>query len=213
MEQFSLWMGIVFFLMVALTTGWSLFGDRMKENKIVRLVLTIICTTWWCKTTKLPNGRKVKWVELPNWYWLTTLARHPVTGEVFVTNLTEMVQNFGGGMTMSIGKVDLVLTMKGLYSEETLKFITEHEFGHLKDQHMFRLENAGLTKSVQRFELEADAYAASVVGFQQAYYALMEIRQVMTDALLDHPEILESLEERVQAMREKFKASQQPVFC
>jgi Zn-dependent protease with chaperone function len=116
-------------------------------------------------------------------------------------------------MTMSIGKVDLVLTMKGLYTEETLRFITEHEFGHLKDQHMFRLENAGLTKSVQRFELEADAYAASVVGFQQAYYALMEIRQVMTDTLLGHPEILESLEERVQAMREKFKASQQPVLC
>jgi Zn-dependent protease with chaperone function len=78
---------------------------------------------------------------------------------------------------------------------------------------MFRLEDAGMARSIQRFELEADAYAASVVGFQQAYYALMEIRQVMTDTLLDHPEILESLEERVLAMREKFKASQQPVLC
>jgi Zn-dependent protease with chaperone function len=213
MEQFSLWLGLAFFALVTLTTGWSFFGDRMKENNIVRLVLTIICTTWWCKTVKLSNGRKVKWVEMPNWYWLTTLGRHPVTGKVFVTNLTELVKNFGGGMTMSIGKVDLVLTMKGLYSEETLRFITEHEFGHLKDQHMIRLEDAGLVKSIQRFELEADAYAASVVGFQQAYYALMEIRQVMTDTLLGHPEILESLEERVQAMREKFKASQQPVFC
>jgi Zn-dependent protease with chaperone function len=213
MEQFSLVLGVTFFTAVALTTGWSLFGDRLKESQVVRLVLTICCTTWWCKTAKLPNGRKVKWVEMPNWYWLTTMVRHPVTGKVFVTNLTELVKNFGGGMTMSIGKVDLVLTMKGLYTEETLRFITEHEFGHLKDQHMFRLENAGLTKSVQRFELEADAYAASVVGFQQAYYALMEIRQVMTDTLLGHPEILESLEERVQAMREKFKASQQPVLC
>jgi hypothetical protein len=213
MEQFSLALGVLFFTTVALTTGWSLFGNRLKENKMVRLILTIICTTWWCKTAKLPNGRRVKWIELPNWYWLTTLARHRVTGKVFMANLTEMIQNFGGGMAMSIGKIDLVLTMKGLYSEETLKFITEHEFGHLKGQHMFRLEDAGLTKSIQRFELEADAYAASVVGFQQAYYALMEIRQVMTDALLDHPEILQSLEERVQVMREKFKASQQPVLC
>jgi hypothetical protein len=205
MEQFSMWVVLGFFSVVALTTGWSLFGDRLKENDWVLLTGSLVVLCWKSRTTKLPNGRKISVTKIPDWDWLRIMIVHPVTGERSFVPLVELMTACGGGVTTSYKKYDIVFLSEGQYSPETEKFVLEHELGHIRGNHVFRTIDAGLTEAVQKFEVEADAYAASVVGAKQAYYALLEIREKHIRDFLAVEKNGIDFQARVEVMRARVK--------
>ena len=205
MEQFSLTLGVVFCTVVALTTGWSLFGDRVKENQWVLLGVSMVVLCLKSRTTKLSSGRKISVTKVPDWDWLRILAIHPATGERTIVPLAEYMATCGGGMTTSYKKYDIVFLSEGQYSPETEKFVLEHELGHIRGNHVFRTMDAGLTEVVQKFEVEADAYAASVVGVKQAYYALLEIREKYIRDFLAVEKNGIDFQARVEVMRARVK--------
>jgi hypothetical protein len=204
MEQFSL-VVVGVFSVVALATSWSLFGDRVKENQWILLGVSLVVLWWRSTTTKLPTGRRISIVKVPDWYWLRLLAVHPITEERLFVPLVEFMTGCGGGVTTSYKKYDIVLLSEGWYSPETEKFVLEHELGHIRGNHVFRTLDAGLTEAVQKFEVEADTYAASVVGVRQAYYALLEIRDKYISDFIAVEKNGNDFQARIEAMRVKVK--------
>jgi hypothetical protein len=185
MTQFRIWLVVMF--------NWVLLIGS----------LVVIC----CKSTvtKLPSGRKISIVKVPDWDWLLLLVTHPVTEERFFVPLIEFMTGCGGAVTTSYKKYDIVFLLEGWYSPETEKFALEHELGHIRGNHVFRTIDAGLTEAVQKFEMEADVYAASVVGVKQAYYALLEIRNNHISDFIAVEKNGNDFQARINVMREKVK--------
>ena len=59
-------------------------------------------------------------------------------------------------------------------SADTQEFFLQHEIGHLKCGHLMQRDDSEKTKRSFSEELEADEYAASVIGAQQAVTALQQ---------------------------------------
>lgn len=166
------------------------------------------------RTAKTRMGRKTSIVRLPNWEWLTVIGKDP-SGRWVSYCLLDFLRAAGGAFATTVKKHDLVFLLKGVYSPETERFAVEHELGHIRHGHMVRLTEAGHgvgIVSVPRFELEADAYAASVVGWAGAYYALTEIQ---TRLFEEHGHaaqgVVASLSARKAAIKEKWLTSSNPI--
>lgn len=219
-----MWFGVIVCVVVILNIVSALklgLGETLKRwtRPIVHLVEneTKLAGTWIVlqlsgRTTKTRMGRKTSIVRLPNWEWLTVIGKDP-SGRWVSYCLLDSLRAAGGAFATTVKKHDLVFLLKGIYSPETERFVIEHELGHISHGHMARLTEAGHGVGiVQRFELEADAYAASVVGWAGAYYALTEIQ---TRLFEEHGHaaqgVVATLSTRKAAIKEKWLTSSNPI--
>jgi Zn-dependent protease with chaperone function len=148
-------------------------------------------------------------VSVPNWDWLTVLAKD-ASGKFQVHSLVGYTKAMGGAFATTVKRHDMVFVLKGYYSPETERFVTEHELGHVRHNHLPRMMAVGQfgVMDQPKFEVEADMHAASVVGWSNAYYALTEVQQKICQEFGREAEDgVRKIAVRKVAMMEKWKST------
>lgn len=180
---------------------------------VMKLIGTTAVLFYTSKVYRTKFGRKTSLAFVPKWEWLTILTKD-ANGKYQAHSLVGYTKAMGGAFATAMKRHDIVFVLKGYYSSETERFVTEHELGHVHHNHVPRIIAAGQFGVMDhpKFEVEADMHAASVVGWSNAYYALTEIQQKICEEFGEAAEEgVRKIATRKVAMVEKWKSSPIPV--